>query len=85
MVVAGHALTFLPACVNAPPSGPTCAEQLWYNPYRCPRMDALERLSLYGNTILIYVSLFFMLDLGEAIGMVLTALLLGINGLILVW
>ncbi|GLC43228.1 hypothetical protein PLESTM_001445000 [Pleodorina starrii] len=61
------------------------AAQIWYDPYRCPRMDALERISLYGTTTLIYISLYFSLDLGDVVGLVLTALLVGLNGLVLCW
>eukprot|EP00955_Chlamydomonas_euryale_P025269 265917-Chlamydomonas_euryale.AAC.1 len=35
--------------------------QLVMDPYRLHRMEALERLSLYGNTALLYISMYFVI------------------------
>ncbi|KXZ43208.1 hypothetical protein GPECTOR_97g746 [Gonium pectorale] len=61
------------------------AAQTLYDPYRCPRMDALERISLYGTTTIVYTALFFMLDLGRSVDLVLTVLLVGLNSAIMCW
>lgn len=36
--------------------------QLLMSPFRLPRLEALERFSLYGNTVLLYVAMFFVID-----------------------
>lgn len=60
--------------------------QVVWDPYRNPRMDVLERISLYGTVGLTYIALYLSVNsIDDASKYHLCTMLVGMNGCLLAW